>query len=120
MRRGCLWLIVCLLVQSPTYAGPAKVKIVGLGAASCGRFLADVNGNPAAQREYLAWAQGFISAILLTRPAGVDEQLDLLPPSLPLASQLQFLLERCAASPDGDFSEAVEALYRRLREVGSV
>ena len=73
--------------------------------------------TPDAQRDYLAWAQGFMSAILLTRPAGVDEKVDLLPPSLPLLKQLEFLHDQCWKSPQGSFSEAVEYLYRHLRQL---
>jgi hypothetical protein len=58
-----------------------------------------------------------MSAILLSRPAGVDEQLNLLPPTLRLLEQLRFLHERCTNFPDNSFSEAVEALYKHLREL---
>ena len=48
---------------------PVTAKIVGLGATSCLQFTNDVKQNPAVQRDYLAWAQGFMSSILLSRPS---------------------------------------------------
>ncbi|MFX6056002.1 hypothetical protein ABTE97_19005, partial [Acinetobacter baumannii] len=56
-----------------------KARIVGLGATTCQRFNDDVKSNPLLRRDYLAWAQGFMSGIILSRPPGVDEGLDLNP-----------------------------------------
>ena len=95
------------------------VKIVGLGATTCVQFMNDAKQNPAVQRDYLAWAQGFMSGILLSRPPGVDETLDLNPPSFGLLKQLEFLRERCTETPSAGFADAVEDLYRRLRKVGT-
>lgn len=110
---------VCLL-SSAALAERPTAKIVGVGATKCAQFLSDARTNPAVQRDYLAWAQGFISAILLSRPAGTDEQLDLLPPAFPLLEQLRFLQEQCTSSPDMSFSDAVEALYKKLRKTGGL
>ena len=59
-----------------------------------------------------------MSAILLSRPPGVDEKLNLLPPNLPLIEQLKFLCEQCSGSPERRFSNVVEALYIHLRQIG--
>ncbi|MEN3226259.1 hypothetical protein PUR21_00965 [Methylorubrum rhodesianum] len=48
-------------------------------------------------------------------PAGVDEDLDLLPPSRPLQDQAAFLRDFCRAHPDQDYMDAVRALYHLLR-----
>lgn len=48
--------------------------------------------------------------------AGVDVGLDLNPPTIGLMAQLRFLEEHCARNESVDFSAAVEALYKRLRE----
>ncbi|MDU1671578.1 MAG: hypothetical protein E6833_35925, partial [Bradyrhizobium sp.] len=69
---------------------------------------------------YLAWAHGFMRGILLSRPAGVDEGLDLNPPSFGLIVQLHFMEDQCAKSPSLDFSDAVAALYKRLRQEGKM
>ena len=95
-----------------------KAKIVGLGAATCHQLNDDVKSNPMLGRDYLAWAQGAMSGILLSRPFGVDEGLDLNPPTFGLIDQLHFLEDHCAKSPSLDFSDAVEALYKRLRQEG--
>jgi hypothetical protein len=52
-------------------------RIVGLGAATCRKFTADAATDPQVRRDYLAWAQGFMSGIILSRPPGVDVGLDL-------------------------------------------
>jgi hypothetical protein len=101
--------------RSEVRAEPGTAAIVGLGATTCQRFNDDVRSNPAVQRDYLAWAQGFMSGILLGRPAGVDQGLDLNPPSFGMLNQLQFLEEFCARNSSKDFADAVEALYKRLR-----
>lgn len=95
-----------------------KAKIVGLGATTCQRFTDDVTSNPLLQRDYLAWAQGYMSGILLSRPPGVDEGLDLNPATFGLINQLDFLKNHCAKNTSSDFSDAVEALYKRLRREG--
>jgi len=115
--RAAMTITAIILACSQAGAQQPQVGIVGIGATSCPEFLSQARETAAVQKEYLAWAQGFMSAILLTRPMGIDEQLDLLPPTLPLLEQLRFLHERCTNFPDNSFSEAVEALYKRLREV---
>lgn len=93
-------------------------KIVGLGATTCQEFTDDVKTNPAVRRDYLAWAQGFMSGILSSRPPGVDEGLDLAPATFDHFSQLHFLEDHCARNGSMDFSDAVAALYKRLRQEG--
>ncbi|MBR0967249.1 hypothetical protein JQ554_24040 [Bradyrhizobium diazoefficiens] len=95
-----------------------KAKIVGLGATTCQRFVADVKANPAVRRDYLAWAQGFMSGIISSRPVGVDVGLDLAPETFDLIRQLQFLDDHCVRNVSLDFSDAVAALYKRLRQEG--
>lgn len=119
-RLTAMTITAIALACSQARAQQPEVKIVGVGATSCAQFLSQVRATPAVQRDYLAWAQGFMSAILLSRPAGVDEQLDLLPPMLPLLEQLRFLQERCISSPERSFSETVEDLYRHLRQLSGL
>lgn len=95
-----------------------KATIVGLGAATCQQFNDDIKSHPLRRRDYLAWAQGFMSGILLSRPAGIDEGLDLNPATFGLINQLYFLENHCAKNTSMEFSGAVEALYKRLRQEG--
>jgi hypothetical protein len=100
-------------------SGEARTaRIVGLGAATCSQFTADVAANPPMRRDYLAWAQGFMSGIILSRPPGVDQGLDLGPATFGLVAQLNFLEDHCARNGAIDFYAAVEALYKRLRVEG--
>ncbi|WP_100554739.1 hypothetical protein [Bradyrhizobium sp. UASWS1016] len=117
----CFMLSAITLMTSSTAdlrAEGRTARIVGLGAASCKQFNGDVALNPMVRRDYLAWAQGFMSGIILSRPPGVDEGLDLNPATFDLVTQLRFLEDHCARNEALDFSEAVEALYKRLRLEG--
>ena len=96
-----------------------SIKIVGLGAIDCGQFIKEIDQNPALQRDYLAWAQGLMSGILISRPAGVDEGLDLTPSSFPLRKQLDFLRAYCTQQPAANFEDSVLELYKRLRKQGA-
>ena len=109
--------IVLLAIKASGAEAP-KARIVGLGATSCQHFNDDIKSNPALRRDYLAWAQGFMSGIILSRPPGVDQGLDLAPKTFDLISQLHFLEDHCARNTALDFSDAVEALYKRLRLEG--
>ena len=95
-----------------------NARIVGLGAATCQQFNDDIKSHPLRRRDYLLWAQGFMSGIILSRPLGVDEGLDLNPATFGLVNQLHFLEGYCAKNTSLDFSAAVEALYKRLRQEG--
>ncbi|MBR2120128.1 MAG: hypothetical protein IJ935_16070 [Afipia sp.] len=115
-----LFLVAVFAVSAPgsLRAQAQTAKIVGLGATTCQRFSDDVKANPAVRRDYLAWAQGFMSGILSSRPPGIDEGLDLAPVSFDLIKQLHFLEDYCARNVSLDFSDAVAALYKRLRQEG--
>ena len=101
-----------------SHAQAPKARIVGLGATTCQQFNDDIKANPAIRRDYLAWAQGFMSGIILSRPPEVDQGLDLAPKSFDLISQLHFLEDHCARNAALDFSDVVDALYKRLRLEG--
>lgn len=112
-------LVLCALaIATATFvaqAQPETAKIVGLGATRCSQFSADVRADPTIRRDYLAWAQGYMSGILVGRPPGIDPGLDLNPSTFGLLDQLKFLEDFCARTPGQDFSDGVEALYKRLR-----
>jgi hypothetical protein len=95
-------------------------NIVGLGAATCQQFSDDIRSNPSVRRDYLAWVQGFMSGVLLSRPRGIDESLDLNPATFGLINQLQFLEDHCTENASHDVSDAAEALYKRLRQEGKM
>jgi hypothetical protein len=120
VRRAIVaMLLLSLPSLSAAGADPSTAKIVGLGATACVQFEREVSERPGLQREYLAWAQGFTSGILMSRPPGVDVGLDLNPRSFGLRSQIDFLREHCREHPIQDFSDATVELYRRLRREGA-
>lgn len=96
-------------------AGAQSIKIVGVGASSCAQFLKDIEAGPQIERGYFAWAQGYMSGLLIRAPAGKDEDLDLTPPAFPLKKQANFLRSYCLRNSGDDFSDAVNMLYRTLR-----
>lgn len=96
-----------------------SVKIVGIGASSCGFFLRVTSGNPEVEKNFFAWAQGYMSCLLLRAPAGKDEDLDLVPDAYPLLKQAEFLRNFCTRNPGADFSDGVNDLYRTLRAPSS-
>ena len=101
-----------------TTVGPpasATVNIVGLGATPCVTFVTETSRNATLQRDYFAWAQGFMSGILLRAPPGVDEDLNLNPSAFSLMQQVEFLRQFCSTNPDRDYSDGVLELYRVLR-----
>lgn len=55
---------------------------------------------------------------LIEQATGVDEGLDLNPVTFSLIGQLQFLEDHCSKNTSLDFSDAVEALFKRLRQEG--
>lgn len=111
------YVAVTLYVVLATPASAQSVKIVGLGASTCQQYLEETRDNLPVQREYISWAQGYLSGLLIRAPAGVDETLDLNPPGYPLLRQAEYLRNFCATQPKADFPEAVQELYRTLRAV---
>jgi len=106
-------LAIASTLQSVAQAEP--VRIAGLGAATCNRFSSDVAKDPAIIAQYYSWAQGYMSAILLTRPAGIDTNLNLNPQSFGPEQQLEYLSNFCIKQKDKEFPDAVQELYKLLR-----
>jgi hypothetical protein len=106
---------VVALAQTATWGLAQTSNIVGLGATPCDAFNRDVERNFQIQRDYFAWAQGFMSGVLMRAPPGIDEGLQLAPPTFPLLKQVDFLRSFCAKNPEKDYSDGVTELYRPLR-----
>lgn len=111
-------LALCAVAVGTLFNGQSEaqsVKIVGIGASSCQFFLREINGKPEIEKNFFAWAQGYMSGLLLRAPQGKDEDLDLDPDVYPLLRQAEFLRSFCTRNPDADFSDGVNDLYRTLR-----
>lgn len=117
--RASLWLAALLLGSSAgmlsATADPQTIKIVGIGASSCTQYMQEIEAQPRIERDYIAWAQGYMSGLLVRAPPGKDEDLDLAPPPFPLAKQADFLRTFCSTHAGADFSDAVNTLYQTLR-----
>jgi len=107
-------LLGAAIVFSSQGVDAQTVNVVGIGAATCAQFLQEIETSPV-ERDYIAWAQGYMSGLLARAPAGVDENLDLLPSTFPLLKQAAFLRTYCVANTTAEFGDAVDALYRTLR-----
>jgi hypothetical protein len=99
-----------IVLTLPCYAAPA----VGIGATSCQKFALNYNRDPALEEQYFIWAQGYMSAIAMMATDGIDDDLNLLPPSHPKESQMAVLRSVCYARPSGSYGAAVRVLYRHL------
>ena len=107
-----------VVADTETVAGSAEAreaKIVGIGATTCARYLAQIEGRPQTERDFIAWAQGFMSGVLLRAPPGRDEGLDLMPKNFSVQKQANFLRRWCENNKGSDFSDGVLILYRTLR-----
>ncbi len=116
-RMTMLWVLGALAAGTPSVGQveAQTVKIVGIGASSCRYFLRETSGRPEVEKNFFAWAQGYMSGLLLRAPPGKDEDLDLEPDVYPLLKQAEFLRDFCTRNPDADFSDGVNDLYRMLR-----
>jgi hypothetical protein len=92
----------------------SAVSGAGPGAASCLKFALDYTRNPPSEEQYFIWAQGYMSAIVMMAPGGVDDALDLLPTSYPKESQMVSIRSVCAQDPQRSYAYAVRVLYRHL------
>jgi hypothetical protein len=101
---------VFLGLAVPSYAVPEA----GPGATSCLKFALNYTQNPPLEEQYFIWAQGYMSAITMMAPGGIDDNLNLLSPSYPKESQMAFLRSVCVKSPSRNYGYAVRELYRRL------
>jgi hypothetical protein len=96
-------------------SGEETLKLVGIGTANCIEYLQEIKNSAETEKNYIAWAQGYMSGILVRSPVGVDADLDLMPVNFPLMKQAQFLRQFCSGRPTKGFTDAVEELYRTLR-----
>ena len=119
MKRALAAALLLICWFAPAAAYTETGEIVGHGAARCSEFLQEYARDPGAERIYFAWAQGYMSAILLSRPAGVDHDLSLRPAVFPLRKQLSFVRAYCTEQPHQGYADAVQALYLYLRKVAS-
>lgn len=113
--RKFLLIISIINICTINVLSSQNVKITGLGASKCGKYIDDVDLTETSEKIYFAWAQGFMNGALVRAPAGVDDDLDLIPPSFPIDKQMSFLRTWCKFNSDGDFSDAAFALFKELR-----
>lgn len=97
-----------LAIPSPAASG------AGLGASSCLRFALDYARNPPSEEQYFVWAQGYMSAIMMMAPSGMDDDLNLLPSWYPKERQVALIRGICVQDPQRSYSHAVRSLYRHL------
>ncbi len=114
MKISVIFIAIAVVI-SPYKAASQNVKITGLGASSCMKYLADIDSNETVEKMYFAWAQGFMNGALVRAPAGVDDNLNLVPDNFLVLEQMSFLKNWCRSSRGSDFSDASFALFKELR-----
>ena len=102
--------LVFLGLAVPSYAASGA----GPGTSSCLKFALDHTKNAPTEEQYFIWAQGYMSAIVMTAPGGIDDALDLLPALYPKESQLAWIRSVCAQDPQRSYAHAVRVLCRHL------
>jgi hypothetical protein len=90
------------------------VSGAGPGASSCLKFALDYTRMALSEEQYFIWAQGYMSAIMMMAPGGVDDNLNLLPASYPKATQMAWIRGVCAQDPQRSYGHTIRALYRHL------
>ena len=99
---------------SAVWAGPAP-EISGLGNAKCADFIKGYDsGNLNAVAPYLAWAQGFMSAINLSRSKRDLSTKTFADKRYSADQQLAYLVSYCKEDRYRDFAGAVINLYIHL------
>lgn len=84
--------------------------VTGAGARTCAQMSADIAELPNVRRSYVAWMQGFLSAMNMARERRKLPLIDLAGYEL----QWQRLTAWCADRPDSTFGEASAALFDAL------
>ena len=93
-------MLALVLAHGP--AADAKTeKLVGVAANSCVQFNFQIAQDPAAERDFVEWTQGYMSGLVIWAPAGVDEDPHLLFQTYTLARQTEFLRAFCRDNPSG-------------------
>ena len=111
--RRCLWTTVSwtfvLIATNGTMRSesPSR-KIVGPGATPCQRFNADIATNPASRRDYLAWAQGYMTG--LNKSSTAPKNLR----GWRLEQQRQHIRAFCDKRPLAMIGDAVDDLFTNL------
>ena len=91
-----------------------SAAISGAGALECADYVKAAAANDPAAGGYLAWAQGLMSALNLTRDAEHRRTRVLVDKAHPVERQAAFLLQFCQRTPKEKFSIAALRLYRAL------
>jgi hypothetical protein len=91
-----------------------NVEIAGFGHAKCSDFLGHTSQGRPVQLSYLAWAQGFMSALNLARSQHEKPTRQLGTPNYSFEKQLAFLVAYCNANKSRSFADATIQLYRSL------
>ena len=114
MRAGnrLMWIaVLAAAAAAAATAAHAQVgAVAGAGARTCMQMSADIAELPNVRRSYVAWMQGFLSAMNASR-----ERREL--PLVDLADyevQWQWLENWCAGHPDNTFASASAALFDDL------
>ncbi len=114
--RTALAVIAFFVLAQPSLAEESREPAlkVGAGSRSCAQFARDYTASPEIMEGlYFTWAQGYLTGFSFAS-GGVDQSVDLMPPSRGESWQKSFIREYCQSHPLSPYSEAVAALNLEL------
>ncbi len=105
MRRFFPLLAMLLLILPASSWSQGTLTVLGAGASSCTRYLADTQASPAYQGVYSNWALGYLTALNVINSGKPGAKI------LSDAAGLDLKLKAfCAANQAKSYSDAVTAL----------
>lgn len=110
-------LVAAHAAQARSYNGHSEA---GAGSETCAVYSKQYAAYPKlTMRTYIAWAQGFMTAVNFALHNSHSPSMDLGPKSFPISAQQTFLNEYCDAHPTMQYVDGVIALLSHLREADS-
>jgi hypothetical protein len=105
------------LLAAVSLGSACATEIVGLGSQRCREFVAVARNKQSAQAAgYLAWSQGFMSAVNLSRNAHKLHPKKFDQPQFSTEQQFASLSAYCEKNRENSFASAVISVYRQVPE----
>lgn len=115
MRRLLLAMTMMLCVSDASAEQIKTSREAGVGAIACSQFTADIARDPNMEKDYLSWAQGFMSSFNLLMLSEGSMSRDLSGTSVD--EQRSYIKQYCGTHPGEEYSVAVMKLLATLPNV---
>lgn len=115
MRANHKGMCLAALIAAASLGSAGATEIVGLGSQPCKEFMNVARSGQSPQAaSYLAWSQGFMSAVNLSRNQRKLQPKKFNQTKFTPEQQLATLSAYCQKNRESSFASAVITLYRRL------